>query len=259
MKRLIQWSRALGISGAAALGTLFAVGLPAFALPTEVISEKLSTVPVFTITDGNGAPLVASTATEEGGEVSVAGVFISRQDAQNFLDQVRSQESEISDQVQIELVSLGEIYELAEANSQKPDGVLFEYVPTRQQVDAAITLLKEDNPEITAFNGVPIFVARAGEGGGYLTIEQGERQIIPMFFSQEELQSLITGLEQSQPDLAATVEVQVVNLEGVIAKLEDSDNPQLNQVVLVPPADSINYIRSLQPAQPAPEGQPAQP
>ena len=57
---------------------------------------------------------------------------------------------------------------------------------------------------------------------------------------------MLARLGQQQPDLAASVQIQVVNLQGVINLLRSSDDQQLNQIVLIPPQDSLEYIRSLQ-------------
>jgi nickel transport protein len=106
------------------------------------------------------------------------------------------------------------------------------------------------------FEGVPLFVAKEnGQEGGYLTIQQGSDQVIPMFFEQSELQTLLTRLREVQPNMATSVQMQVVNLEGVINTLQTSNNEELNRIVLVPSQQSREFIRSLQGQQGA--GQPA--
>ncbi|NET30505.1 MAG: hypothetical protein F6K19_00630 [Cyanothece sp. SIO1E1] len=243
MKSLIRWGTTLGIVSGAVLGSLLTGFLPAWALSDEEIVEKLSSVPVFTITDENGAPLVASSPEGED-KSSVTGVFISREDAENFLSRIGGQDPELVNNVQIIPVSLGEVYKLAQANSAREDGLEFAYVPMQTQVESALSILQQEGEEVSRFNGVPLFLARAGEEGGYLTIQQGENQVIPLFFKQEELQSLLDRFKESQPEVA-NVTIQVVNLEGVIDTLQQSTNPQLDQVLLIPPSESLEYVRSL--------------
>jgi len=83
-----------------------------------------------------------------------------------------------------------------------------------------------------------------------LTVKQADKQVIPFFFNKEELQSMLDRFKKQQPDLASTVEIQVVNLEGVIETMQSRNDTQLNQIMLVPPKASIDFVRSLPAAQP---------
>lgn len=163
-------------------------------------------------------------------------------------------------------ISLGEIYKLMQKDRTKPDFLEFAYVPMQQQVTAALTILKQSDPKATQFSGVPLFVARGGPPErGSLTIQQGNQQVIPLFFSKEELQTMLERFKQQQPNLAASVDIQVLNLEGVLQTLKSGTSPQLNQLLLIPPRDSLEYVRSLnpggagqpQPPKPAPKPTPA--
>jgi nickel transport protein len=87
-------------------------------------------------------------------------------------------------------------------------------------------------------------VARGGPEKGYLTIQQGNETVIPMFFKKEDLQNLMDRFKQQDPKVASTLEVQVLNLEGVIEVMRTKNDPQLNQIVLIPPRESLEFIRS---------------
>lgn len=252
MKSLVRWSTTLSLVGGILLGSLFAGANRAVALTQEQVVERLQAVPVFMITNAQGVPLVA--VLGEGEEApAVAGVFISRQDAQASLDGLRQSSPEIATTVQVVPVSLAQVYELALANENQEQPLEFTFVPTAEQVESARSVLQQSGEDPDEFNGVPIFLARSNdEEGGYLTIQQGQSQVVPMFFDQEELQNLLSQLRQEQPDLANSMTIQVVNLESLIQTLQDSNNPELNQILLVPPRESLEFIRSLQ-------GQPAQP
>jgi nickel transport protein len=101
------------------------------------------------------------------------------------------------------------------------------------------------------FSGTPLFVARGGPDKGYLTIQQGDKTVIPMFFKKEELQNLIERFKQQDPKVAGTLEIQVLNLEGVIEVLRTKDDPQLNQIILSPPRESLEFVRTLPGNKPA--------
>jgi DNA-binding TFAR19-related protein (PDSD5 family) len=256
MKSLVRWSTTLSLVGGILLGSLLGGANRALALTQEQVVERLQSVPVFMITNAQGVPLVAVLGDEEAAP-AVAGVFISRQDAQTSLDNLRQSDPELATDVQVVPVSLAQVYQLAVANENQEQPLEFTFVPTTEQVESARSVLEQSGENPDEFDGVPIFLARStADEGGYLTIQQGQNQVVPMFFNQDELQNLLAQLRQSQPELADSMTIQVVNLESLIQTLQDSDNPELNQILLVPPRETIEFIRSLQ-GQPG-QGQPAQ-
>jgi hypothetical protein len=120
--------------------------LKALALSNTQIDEKLRPVPVFTITDATGAPLIASVPKKgegQSGNDSVAGIFISQQDAQAFVDRLKTTNPQLAASVRVMPVSLGEIYQISQANKGKPEEVQFSYVPAQQQVQSAKTVLQQ--------------------------------------------------------------------------------------------------------------------
>lgn len=249
MKSMFSLGAKLGIVSSAIVGSAIFGTMSAFSLPQDQIVQKLGPVPVFTITDAKGAPLVASNDDnkKEGG---VAGVFINQKDAEAFVNQLKTKNPELAKNVRVVPVSLGEVYKLDQASSTKPNSLDFAYVPAKQQVDAAMALLKQSGQDEKKFQGTPLFVAKAGKEKGYLTVKQADKQVIPFFFNKEELQSMLDRFKKQQPNLASTVEIQVVNLEGVIETMQSRNDTQLNQIMLVPPKASIDFVRSLPAAQP---------
>jgi nickel transport protein len=251
MKSLIRWSATLSLVGSILFGSLFAGSLRVLALTAEQVMERLRTVPVFTLTDSQGSPLVA-TPNQGENRAPVAGVFISRRDAQAFLENLKQRDPQAAQGVQVVPVSLAEVYNLAQQSKEhqnQQDQLHFAFIPVQQQVEEAKNLLRQSGSgqQADQFQGVPLFIARAsGQNGGYLTVKQGNDQVIPVFFDRQELQALLDRLKQVQPDLASNVTVQVVNLEGLIQTLQTSDNTELNQVMLVPPQESVDFVRSLQ-------------
>lgn len=249
MKSFVRWSAVLSLVGGALLGPSISGNMAALALPKDQVLQKLRAVPMFTIADAQGAPLVASAPGANGQKnTPVAGVFVSQQDAQTFLNGLKTKNPDLAKNVKVMPVSLAEVYELSLANKNKPDGLTFAFVPTQQQVASAVEILKQSGQKVERFNGVPVFIARGGKAKGYLTVKRGNQQIIPLFLKKEELQNMVQRLKQQQPDLASSVDIQVVNLEGVIQTLTDSNNKELEEIAIVAPQESIEFLRSLQPA-----------
>jgi nickel transport protein len=246
MKLLIRLGAILGICGSTLLAPS-AANMSALALPQEQVLQKLSPVPVFTITDSQGAPLVASLSKEgEDINASLAGVFINKSDADAFVDRLRTQNPDLASSVKVVPVSLGEVYQMSESIRDNGENLQFTFVPGKQQVESAMTVLEENGKEAEQFNGTPLFLAKGGNEDGYLTIQRGEQQVIPMFFNKEDLQGMLERFNSQQPDIAGSVEIEVVNLEGVIEALRTDDDPFLTKIVLIPPRDSVEFIRQLQ-------------
>lgn len=266
MKSLIRWGKTLGLVGSIMLGTLVASGAQVLGLTQEQVVERLRSVPVFTLANGEGKPLVAvpnqETETEAQNTAPSIFVFMSQQDAETSLNNLKSRDPQTAEGVQVMPVSLAKIYEyeITQREQEQPEQVQFTFIPDRQQVDAAKTVLEQNGENAQQFEGVPLFVAKSNDdNGGYLVIQQGEQQVVPMYFDRAGLQALLDRLQQVQPDLASSVSVQVINLESVLQTLHTSDNEELTRIVLVPSQSSIDFIRSTQQGQQGNQPQPQQP
>lgn len=133
MKSLVRLSKTIGLVGGTVLASFFAQSMKVLALPQEQIVQTLQPIPVFTIADEQGAPLVAVGKDEK----KITGVFISQQDAQQFFQQLQQQNPELAQKVKVQPVSLGEVFKLSQANEGKADGLNFAYVPMNDEVEAA--------------------------------------------------------------------------------------------------------------------------
>ncbi|MCC3590768.1 Tic22 family protein [Microcoleus sp. PH2017_28_MFU_U_A] len=269
MKSLVRLGAILGIVGCTLLGPSPIAKMSALALPVPQVVEKLSPVPVFTITDGQNAFFI-TTVPKQGqgqtGNASVARIFISQKDAQAFVDQLKTGNPQLAASARVTPVSLGEIYRLAQENKGKPDQVLFAFIPAAQQVQSAKTILQQTGQQVNELNGVPLFLARGGPENGYLTIQRGGKEELPLFFNKEDLQEMVERFKQQQPNVTATIKIEVANLERILEALGTENDPSLSQMILIPSRESLEYLRSRQPAgagnqnpQAAPSPAPARP
>ncbi|MEM9541636.1 MAG: Tic22 family protein [Cyanobacteria bacterium P01_E01_bin.42] len=233
MKSLLgRWTATLGLSLGIFLGSGGA-NFRAQALPGEEVERILSPVPVFMITDGEGKPLTASREGEDG--ETVTGVFLSRGEAQSFINDLGRNQPELAGQLQVLTLSLIQVVRQARAQ----EAIWFEFVSIAGQLEAAQTIQRD-------FQGTPLFAAKAGVDGGYLSITVNDRQAIPFFFEKQKLDNLVARFTQQNPDQANTVEIQVIPLESMISTLENSQEETLRQIVLVLSDESLAYVRSLQ-------------
>jgi len=239
IKSSIRWSITLAVAGATFLSWSAVENLIAIALPEAEVLEKLDPVPVFTIADEQGAPLVASGEDE----AKVAGVFISQGDANEFVNQLKTENPELAEKVKVVPVSLGEVYKLAGSAEGEENALNFAYVPQEEAVTSAKTIGEANEQPYQG--GVPLFVARGGEGKGYLTFERNSQQVIPFFFDKAQLEEMVARFKEQEPEVAANVDIEVHPLEGVIETLETGSDEILEKIVLVPSAESIEFLQNV--------------
>ncbi|OKH26027.1 hypothetical protein NIES593_02820 [Hydrococcus rivularis NIES-593] len=260
MKSLIRWSATLGLVGSAILGVGFGQAAKVLALPQDQIVKTLQPVPVFTIVDAQGAPIVRQHENKQ-----VTGVFISQQDAQKFFQQLQQQNPELAKKVKVQPVSLGEVYKFSQSMEGKPDGLNIDYVPMNDEVELAKQVMNQNGQQYPE-GVVPLFVARVGKEQGYLMIERNNESRIPFFFEKAQLQQLLERFKKEKPDLASTVKIEVIPLEIMIATMKEKNDEMLTKIELVPSQESLQFIQSTiqnrgqsnPQGQSAPQNQPAQ-
>lgn len=258
MKSVVRWGAVISVFGSLLLGPSLTGTSKALALSQEQIIEKLQSVLVFTITNQEGTPLIASISNDnQGEEASVASFFISERDATAFVQQIEGQNPTLGQTARVVPVPLGKVYQLEQANANSPQALEFAFIPVQQQVQFAAQELENDGQQVPRgengmplFNGVPLFYATVGPQHGYLTVEQNGQQMIPIFFNREQLDAMLEKVRQQQPDLASDIDVKVSNLEKVIEELENNDDPTVSNIVLVPPVETVEYLRTQQQQQP---------
>lgn len=241
MKFLRDWSLRLGLVSGAMAGVLLGMTSNSLALPQAEIIQKLQQVPVFTVANENGAPLVASGENDS----RVAGVFISQQDAQEFISRLKKDNPELGAQVQVVALSLGRVYQLDQENESQANGLDFTYVPMEEEVESALSLLQQQGQQVENFSGVPLFIARGGENQGYLMVERDGQQIIPVFFEKQQLQQMVDQFKQDQPQQARSVQIDVITLQSMLQTFQEQDDEQLRQVILVPSQESLQFLQSV--------------
>ncbi|MDB9526677.1 hypothetical protein PN498_11805 [Oscillatoria sp. CS-180] len=230
-------------SVATATSVLLAPG-SAFALSEQEILEKLDRIPVFLVVDDAGQPLTVSLETEEEAVPSPV-VFIDSTEAEAFVEEAESGEAEFTDDVQIAILSLSDVY--AEANAQLDSADSLVYIPSAQSLYLASEI---SNQEI---QGVPLYAAVDLERNQYLLT--GENTL-PMFFSLQDLRSQVQSLVAVNPDIEDSIGVEVTTFETVLSSMAADDpesDPLMELVEFIPSSQTLEYVRSL--AESAPDGE----
>jgi len=238
-KGLTRWLMSIGLAGT----TLFGTMIPALALTEAEIEERLEAIPVFTVTDANGAPLVARVEDQ-----LFAGIFINPTDADAFRQRVMSQNAELNNSVQVIPVSMREIYRIEREAAQRnasEENIDFVYIPEQQQLELAQSLLPADQE----IQGVPLFAVRVSDSSQpgsnnsvYLTLQQEDGSpVVPFYFSKQQADALAQRYRESTslPANSNAVTIEVSTLEVILANWEQSDQPGLQQIFLVPSPAAI--------------------
>jgi hypothetical protein len=243
MRKFLSSALMGALVGGSLLGLPLLAPTPAEALSEDEIVGMLEQVPVFLILNSDGQPLTAS-AEQASEEIKVPVVFIDGETAEDFLEDAQTEDSS----AQVVVVDLGTLFQETILNAESTTPLL--YFPTSEEVSTATEL--EAN-----FQGVPLFMARQGLDGPYLTITQDGESSLPVFFSHDDLQTLLDAYEANNAEAADDITVQVLSLEWLIAVMAENDDPtlddQLEKIRLFPSTDVLNYIRAQQGAAPTAE------
>lgn len=263
MKSLVRWGATLGLVGSTLLGSVFVGNIPVLALSEQQIKEKLDAVPVYLITNEQGLPLSRPLTEAQGAQKpgsSVTGVYMSRQEAQNFIKELQNAQGkdpktqDMVKSLQVTAVPLGVIYQQLQQTKNQSERLLFAFKPVEQEIKGAMDLLRQSGQQVNQFPSVPVFAVRFSPDQGYVPIQLAseKEQLIPLFLSKQDAQGLLTQVKAKHPK----ADIQVIDIDGVITTLKEKNDPWLNQVVIVPSQESREYIRTL-PQENAPKTQAA--
>jgi Tic22-like family len=285
MKLLSRWVAILGMTSASLLGPALGRQMSALALPEQQVMQMLAPVPLFMITNAKGEPLAAATPDpkDKSKQVQVYWFFVSQQDAQKVVNDLKAQRPEVGNSARVSPASLSGVVQFAMRIQKTPGSNLgVEIVPSRAQLDLAIALLRQDGDikdqggQLVGKDGkpfqpsVPLFFIADAQTSAPLGLqstikENGKDKVIssfPFFFKKEDLQAILDQSRKQDPTLANKTRIKVAMLPSILNILLTNNDPNLGQFELVPPRESIAFIQS-QPAQPQPapaSGQPpAQP
>lgn len=253
MKSLIRWGATLGLVGGTLFGSV-SPPAPALALSEEEIMQKLEWVPVFAIMNAEASLLTFTVSNPQSANetIEVANVFMNSQDASRFLEDLTQQQPDMAGEVQVTMLPLAEIYRMQQSHRQQNSSVEFFYVPNRQEVESAISVLLDSGREDQliqqngeyVYPGVPLFMATAGPNQEPVPFNSDGQVVIPLFFDQDDLDNVIAELQQ-QPDFPSRVQTVVVPLEGILENFRNDENEGMEYVLFIPYGDSLELLGNM--------------
>lgn len=203
------------------------------------VSEKLSQVPVFAVTNASGQPYLAKM---DGSGSQIGLIFFSHLDAVNMLKDM--QKNPGASDARVYIMGLDKAYEMVKAKPT-PSGIrgssgeeltmVFRFYPDSKQVKAAEGLQRKLRLR-RSVEGVPVFVAKG------LTLRKGNENVVPLFLTKEDLDAAWTKLRGSNKDLPQTASVVVGNLLYIIQQMENDELPELRNLGFFAPRASVEYV-----------------
>ncbi|MEM6451148.1 MAG: Tic22 family protein [Cyanobacteria bacterium P01_D01_bin.105] len=231
---------ALSLGIATAIETIAPTG-PAFALTQQEVASRLATVPAFVISVGdNLVSYPAAQAEGEDGNNDVMFVFLSRQDAEDYIATTRSREDlqSLPPEATVMVRSLEYLYTLEKTSQTEGDRKLnLVYVPETDEAQQAAALNADFN------RGVPLFFPQFEDGSIVSISQDNGDKIFPMFFSKADLESLLADLNERNAEARSALSVGVVPLEIVLSQMLSSEDDTFEQVRLLPDSVIINELQ----------------
>ncbi|AGY57472.1 Tic22 family protein [Gloeobacter kilaueensis] len=250
MQRLfVQRLATLSLTG---LLSAIAVCTSAQALPEEDVIKKLDSVPVFTIVDPKGNPLIITVKDKDKKDTSILPLFLDQKAVQDAYGNFQKNNAQAAKNSQIGVISLGQAFKAVRDEQKKKDNkVAFQFLTDPKTVDYALEISKKSDANIKSFPGIPVFYAMGSDdktkAKGFVTFEKDGKQYVPLFFDQKDLERNVNEIKRSKPELAKQMNIEVASLDSVVSTmLEGKNDAEFTKLTFVPSLQAVQYVQTLQ-------------
>lgn len=232
------------------LGSTLALALshPAHALDDKAVLQRMDRIPVFTLINDKGQPVVAT--PPKGAKTDATQIiyfFLGKQELSNFQKIVQKSDPKSAKTLKPKAITLKQAMELGK--QYRKNKVTIEINPMQNSLNYALKLAQEKDKKLKVYPGVPIFTLTDKSEKNALSIKQNGQAIQPFFFDSQDAERTFGEIKKKNPDLAKNTRISVRPFQDVFTILKGmKDVKQANQIAIVPSSDSLQYARSLTPA-----------
>lgn len=202
-----------------------------------LVEEKLSKVPVFTVTDATGRPYLSE---NDDGRLRRGFFFMQPADAKKYLETVKDDASD----AKVLVIGLDNAMKFVESKSTPAKSIpeRFELFPDDHEVALAEEFSKGAFGKMFGKTGVPVFYL----DGLAVRDDTGVDNVIPLFFEKEKLDEAFANLMKLEPDTTLTMDdLQIVDLMQMIKELRTGGDSRFNRVVFIPLVEAIKSLNEL--------------
>eukprot|EP00892_Ulva_mutabilis_P001642 jgi/Ulvmu1/11479/UM077_0023.1 len=146
------------------------------------IMKKLSTIPVFTVTnDEQELVIISGEKDKDGSQSKMVHFYFSKKDAEELVERIRQENKGLGDKAHVYPMTVDHVYDYLTQEPASARDVSFILVPNPREVKSALKLYDGANQTINSFRGVPVFQAED------LSIDIENQKLTPVFLSKADL------------------------------------------------------------------------
>ncbi|MEL7475248.1 MAG: Tic22 family protein [Cyanobacteria bacterium P01_E01_bin.45] len=216
-------------------------------LSIEEATERLSSVPVFSIVSEDNSPVLANIEQEgdSGETVQLVSFWLDHTAAQAALDNIREANPDVGSQARLIPIALSEALRVARSEQEEGGEIAFRVWPNTQTLDMATTMLNESGEAepVESFPGIPVFYGESQDG--VLTIEANGSEVVPFFFDRNDLAATLERAgEGDNAGVVDRTQIRVTSLNQVVnSMISPGSEANASKIEFVPARTSLEYVQ----------------
>ena len=225
-----------------------AEGSAAGPLSLEEATDRLSSVPVFSIVSEDNSPVLAN-IEQEGEEESVQLVsfWLDHTAAQAALENIREANPTVGEKARLVPISLSEALRVARQEQENGGEISFRVWPDVENLEVATTMLNESGEveePVESFPGIPVFYGESQDG--VLTIEAEGTEVVPFFFDRNDLQATLDRAGTGEnAEVVGQTNIRVTSLNQVVNSMVNPEaENNVSKIEFVPSRTSLEFVQA---------------
>ena len=217
-------------------------------LTIDEATDRLSSVPVFSIVSEDNSPVLANIEQEgENGEtVQLVSFWLDHTAAQAALENIREANPDVGSQARMIPIALSEALRVARNQQEEGGEIAFRVWPNTQTLETATTMLNESGESeepVESFPGIPVFYGESQDG--VLTIEANGAEVVPFFFDRDDLAATLERAgDGDNASVVDRTQIRVTSLNQVVnSMVSPGSEGNVSKIEFVPSRTSLEYVQ----------------